>query len=291
MTDDTSDTDYHIDRLGDLSRQAAESGDEDVFRSFFQALTSAQLIVPERNQDHPSKNQPRYPDPFLNILGVQQDERVLVPCFSSESALREWSGHSIRTRSLSINDLINLLPEGWWLVLNPGGEGEKELSPWEIDTIKGGEQNIDSLVQELMLEAPVRDLTWTEIDIQKYSGLKNVVVEIAQTLPEVRALYGAVENGTMLNDSAHSALVLGVLVLSVPPKRREEIHDTFSRIVSQTQIGDTEVKIRVGDSIQGNLLLGIFEGMKPFYEMSLKTGGGFGFWRARIGKFIRGEKR
>ena len=254
------------DRLATLLVKSAEENSPEVLTAFFNELLTCTYLVPERQQDTPLKDPPPYPDPFLNLLAVQNKEDIFVPIFSSEARLAEWSGHSIRTRQLTLAGLIALLPAGWWIIVNPASEGEKDLSPWEIELLRGGVANIPALIEEILVEDVIQDIIFSAVPDAEFTELKNQLKEKATGIPEVQKLFLVRETGKTVSEKEISALILGVLTPQLPSARREEIQEQFGTLGAYVLIGAEKLKIRVGDSIDGNLMLGIFSGHVPFFE-------------------------
>jgi SseB protein N-terminal domain len=258
------------DALAELILRASEEPSPEVLSSFYKLLLSMQWIVPERAQDNQLINQPEYPNPFLNILGIVKKEQVFAPIFSSDPRVREWSGHEIRGRYLSFKELLELLPNGWWIIINPGSEGEKDLSPWEIELLRGGESNIPALIEEILVEDVIEDIELSELEDSEHQILKTKLVDIAKQNGEVSKLFLLREKGKTLSEKETSSIILGILIDTIPVARREEIQNTFADAGAYTLIGSEKMKVRVGDSIDGNLLLGIFKDHQPFYEKGNK---------------------
>jgi hypothetical protein len=254
------------DRLATLLVKAAEESSPEVLTAFFNALLEHTFLVPERQQDTPLKDPPPYPDPFLNVLGVQIKDSIFVPMFSSEERLAEWSGHSIRTRQLTLAGLISLLPTGWWLIINPASEGEKELSPWEIELLSGGAANIPALIEEILVEDVIQDISFSPVAASEFTELREKLKEKAASMPEVQKLFLVRETGKTVSEKEISALILGVLTPQLASARREEIQEQFGALGAYTLIGAEKLKVRVGDSIDGNLMLGIFSGHESFFS-------------------------
>ena len=253
------------DPIADLLIKASEDSSADTLEAFYEELINGRFFVPERQQEHQLTNQPDYPNGFLNILGIQNKDSVFVPMFSTEARVREWSGHDIQLRSLKLAELIDLLPAGWWLILNPGSEGEKDFSPWEIDLLKGGVANIPALVDELLVEDVIEDIELHAVEPEQHADLKSALIDAAKKTQEVVALYLLKETGKTVSAKEMSSLVLGILISQESADDREKIQEQFSSIGALVLIGAEKLKVRVGDSIAGNLMLGIFEGHEPIY--------------------------
>ena len=259
------------DVFADLLVRASEHPSPEVLTAFYKQLLTISWIVPERAQEHQMTNQPAYPNDFLNILGVQNKDQVFVPIFSSDPRVREWSGHEIRGRVMTIKELIALLPEGWWIILNPGSEGEKDLSPWEIELLKGGEANIPALIEEMLVEDVIEDIEMHDLAGNEFQSIKEKLIALANKNSDINQLFLVRERGKTISEKEISSIILGVLLDSGPTARREEIQEAFAQLGAVELIGAEKMKVRVGDSIDGNLLLGIFQGRTPIYTRERKS--------------------
>lgn len=268
--------DGRADALSDALDRASDESSIENLTAFYELLLHSDLHIPERTQEQPLSQQPRYPNEFLNILGVQNKETVFVPVFSSAEAAEEWSGQKLRLRIMRLSDLLNLVPDGWWLILNPGSESEKDISSWEIDLLKGGAQSIPALVDELLVEEAVHDVELQPLAPERFPQLMKALTDVAGATPEVKKLFLLQETGKTVSEKSVSALILGVLIAPEGMPRREEIQDALSDAGALSLIGAERLKVRCGDSVEGNLMLGIFAGHTPFYTRDEKS------WISRI---------
>lgn len=254
------------DRLAQLLVQAADESTTETLEAFYRTLLSTPLLVPERAQDKPLGNQPSYPNEFLNILGVQKKDLVFVPFFSSHERILEWSGHELRTRQMTLGEIIELLPAGWWLIMNPGSEGEKDFSSWELDLLRGGEASIPAIIDEILVEDVIDDVGFSPLEDHELTDLKTALKELAEAEPDIEKLFLIRERGKTVSEREVSSVILGVLITGTDPARREELQEKFGNLGALTLIGAEKMKVRVGNSLEGNLMLGIFEGQAPLFE-------------------------
>lgn len=265
--DDNGTIEISDDPIEELLLKASDESSPEALDAFYRALLNAQFLVPERQQEHQLTNHPEYPNDFLNVLGIQSKESVFVPMFSAQGRVQEWSGHEIRLRTLTLAEIIDLLPAGWWLILNPGSEGEKDFSPWEIDLLRGGVASIPALIEEMLVEDAIEDIEMHAVEPGQFAELKGALVESAKKTKGVEALYLLKETGKTVSAKEVSSLILGILIGQDSAEDREKIQEQFSSIGALILIGAEKLKIRVGDSIAGNLMLGIFEGYEPIYTI------------------------
>ncbi len=265
------------DLLGAALDRASEESSVENLTEFYELLIGVTLFVPERTQELPLSRQPAYPNDFLNILGVQNKDTVVVPVFSSEDAAREWSGQELRLRAIKLAELLDLLPNGWLLILNPGSECEKDITSWEIELLKGGTASIPALVDELLVEDVIRDVEMEALPAEQYRDLKAALTTLAEETPEVQKLFLLKESGKTLSERDVTSLILGILIAEEGVSKRSEIQERFSDAGALVMIGAEKLKVRCGDSIGGNLMLGIFEGYEPFYQRPRK-----GSWVSRL---------
>lgn len=248
--------------LAELMSLAAE-GDSQSLQHFYSKLLSSQLFVPERLPGQAS-HQAQYPNQFLNLLAVNEGERTIVPVFSLPDLAQHWSDRELSGRLLSATQLFELTPKEWWIALDPGSETSKELSPWEIEQLRGGPQSIAALVAELSSD------TWNDLEVLAVSDeesheLKGMLREFGQSHGEVEALYLARERRHSMDGTSKDGLVVGAAVSNA--KYVETIQRQLQSACDLHSVGSDSIRVLCGTS-QNSLMLGIFKGLPPFYQQS-----------------------
>lgn len=90
----------------------------------------------------------------VNAIRIKEAHRSVVPIFTSEIQLKDWSAaQGFLTPSISLfgADLVMALPEEAWVVVNPGSEAPVELQPSVLDKLRdiGESQSADDEPVEL----------------------------------------------------------------------------------------------------------------------------------------------
>ena len=187
--------------------EEALDGETRAQRGFFELLLGSSVVVPERNQPRPLSDAPQYPNDLLNILGVQHVDRVVVPVFTEADIIERWCGNQLRYRRLRFGDVLATIPDDWWICVNPGGDVEKELSPWELGVLRGGVEGIDEILEDLtadILDPTVRIRAPKE---GEYVELKRLLVEFGERTAEVARIFLLREEG---GDGRGAVVLIGV---------------------------------------------------------------------------------
>lgn len=254
---------------------AAQGKTEDI-RRFLELLRMATLLVPTRQQVKQPDNLAQYNNEFLNLLALQESERIVVPIFTDALVLQDWSSESLNLRQIEFNSLIKLIPNDWWLVLNPGSDACKEFSPWELERLCGDEAALLELIEELRepaIQTPVRveavsqqDLAKCALALTQWAGSQAAVdkVYLAREFFDSHDLEQEVSE-------ERSKLLIGI---ALDPKKLksagltlEEIRDQASNFVAGFTIGDNAARVLCGAS--DSLALGVFKDIEPIYKLKV----------------------
>ncbi|RMD86547.1 MAG: SseB family protein [Candidatus Dadabacteria bacterium] len=246
-------------KLSELLRSASLCEPE-ALRAFLEALTEAKLFVPSRKQKSPLTHQPIYPNDFLDVLAVQGEEKVFVPAFTDEEFATEWFGEELVLRQFTIKELSMIIPDEWWVVLNPGQEISKEFSPWEIKQLRHGKDGLDEIVSDLAIRP--EPISCIEPKPGEYARIKKRLIQIAKERDEILNLYLIKEVNSAKDPPCSTALIGVEVAANCPKKMREELQNNFQREADTLAIGEDPAKVICGDKE----LLGIFKGSKPFYS-------------------------
>lgn len=250
----------------ETSLELAQEGNEERITQFYRDFLRAILAVPERLQPQKLSHQPTYPNDFVNILGIQDEQRVIIPIFTRSELIQIWCGQELLFKSYETDRFLTLIPEGWWVILNPGSEYEKEFSPWELDQLRGGIQSVPALVAEVIALDPIESVEFKAVPETELTDLRTKLKEDARLIPEVQKLFLIRENGRDLEGTLITTLIIGALIDPVPANDLKPIEERLRQTATYCQIGGESIKVRVGHVIEGNLLLGIFAGTPAFYE-------------------------
>ena len=256
-----------------VALESAAEGGIDQLRTFFSLLCSSTLLVPTRQQERPVHNSATYPDEFLNLLALEEQERIFVPCFSDPAAIKEWYAGALNVREIEFSALNKLLPQDWWIVLNPSSDACKELSPWELERLRGGDQELAELLDELRqseIGSPVRIEALAQDQVQ---SLRQALIGWADQNDNVAEIYLAREYSTdysELHEKTEShvvqsaTLLVGVAIKHSDSALLAQIQDQASVVAAAAMIGDESPRLLSGaiDSVA----LGVFKGIEPIYK-------------------------
>lgn len=249
------------------SMSLASFGYEDAARRFFEAFLSGPLFVPERYQERPIANLPEYENDFVNVLGLQDGSRVIVPVFTDPSYIETWCGNPLSYKSVNGQKLFEMLPEEWWISVNPGSEIEKEISPWEVDLLRGGTSGIDAILAELFPREVTELLEVRPVRENEQRDLKLELAQFAASHPEIARLYMLIEIGRDIDEEDVVTLLLGVQAEIRASDEADSLREEIKGMAERALIGSGEaVRVMIGTSIEDNLMLGMFRKEKPFYE-------------------------
>lgn len=246
----------------------ALGGDRTAAQNFFIELLNGPLFVPERYQAAKLSDAPDYPNDFVNILGIKDKDRVIVPAFSRPEVIREWCGQDLSYKALSGAKIIELIPADWWLCMNPGQEAEKEMSPWEINLLRGGEKNIPEILQEIFSQQAAKSIGTEAVAENDCQKLRAALVAAVRELPAVWRLYILRELALDSGENKVRTILIGAELGSDDTRIMENVQEKLRSVASINSIGDDPVKVLVGSNVSHSLTLGIFKGISPFYSAS-----------------------
>ncbi len=248
--------------LEELMSLAAD-GDRSAAEAFLSRFLSEIVFVANRQQSAQLSDQPDYPSEFVSILAVKDKDRAIVPVFTRGELIEDWCGSKLEFRSLTGQRLLSIMPDDWWISLNPGTDLEKEFSPWEIIQLKGGPQNFAAIIEELYADEGPAQLTIESVADGEFVNLISALNQAASELPEILKLYALKEGD---KESGRSTILIGSLLSKVSQARHDEILTILKSAAELAQIGAEPVRVVIGDSLDQNPQLGIFKLLKPFFE-------------------------
>lgn len=281
----------------DLSESLAPAleGDHQAQRRFYTAFLAGPLFVPDRYQARPLSHQPQYPTPLVSILGVQDGERITIPVFSDPGAIALWAAAELRYKTLSGVQLLALVPDEWWLVVNPGAEIEKEISPWEVRQLRSGAAAIDGLIEELADNADnsVRPVELVTPRTEEYAALTATLSAFGAREPRVKTLYLLKELDLEsappdLNSPGPSMLLVGAVVDAKDAAELEDLRLAIRDTAQVELIGGDSLRVIAGPAVD-SLTLGVFKKSVPFFRYTAPPKAGFleslrRFWRRLAGR-------
>lgn len=188
--------------------QLACSGDRQAVGDFFRVFLETPLFAPRRRQNFPLTDSPVYPAEIFDFMGIRASQAVYLPVFTRAPYIKDWSGVDFIYRTTSGKHLINVLPEQWRIVLNPGQEFEKEFSEWEVEQLRSGVEAITEIVDEMFsVEDSGDGLDVLPVDREEYVELIRVLCELGKTSEEICEIFLHLESC-----DEQQKLVVGVVV-------------------------------------------------------------------------------
>ena len=250
------------------SIEMASGGSHTAARLVFEGLVDGPLYVPDRHQAQPLSDQPSYPTDLVYVLGLQDVERVVVPVFTRASDIEEWCGLPLSYRCYDGASLFSAIPEQWWIVVNPGSEIEKDLSPWEISRLSEGHAAIDELVEELFSDVEHDTLSVGPVAEEEVKELQAELIAYAKSDPLIHKLILLKEERESVDEHELQKLLLGVEVAEAAERATLKQH--LADLANVHQIGKEAVNIFIDTDINSSVTLGLFKNFSPFYTRLLE---------------------
>jgi hypothetical protein len=249
--------------LDELLSAAIDGGREAVER-FYTRLLDARVVVPRRFQALPLSDSPEYPHELFDLLGVKDRERVCIPIFTTAESVPAWSGTEFLLREISLTELLGLVPDGWWIVLNPGSEVEKEFSPWELEQLRAGQESVPLLVEEALADEAEHGLSFCEIE-PEFVGLGGVLADFAQSRSEIESVY-LLQRQREATDAGLPALVVGVRTYGISVDAQEQLRSDMVAVAEKALIGAATVQVVLGGALGGSMLDEVFGRFSPCFS-------------------------
>lgn len=257
--------------LAELIQRAAE-GDSGAARDFYVKFLREELFVPNRYQDAPLTDSPQYPSELTSLLGVQDGARVVIPVFSRSDGIYDWCAQKLSFRSVRGSDLLKLVPEGWWIVVNPSDEYEKELSPWEIAELTQGEGAIEEIVSELFAEVSEgAPLELSAIEESEFQRLFGSLRDFAQSDARVLELKAARQESS--EDEGLPAVIIVAAQVKVSSfDELRSLHRSLLSVAETAMIGGLAVRVFAGGEGFGEILPEILRDFPSFFARAATAG-------------------
>lgn len=235
-----------------LILEDAAKGDPQAVELFFMILLQSDVIVPlTKNVEG---------EEVEEFVKISHDGKEVIPIFSELDFAYSWAEREIPCSSKKFQTLINIINSECWLYLNPGQLCGKEISDWEIDKLRQGEEAIQEIVADLT------ETNHAEIDVLSgddiYPEIKKKLIPIIELFPEINeAFLVKITN----DDHKEGSPMLG-LVQSDLSQPRSEMFDREIAQVSQMFFNDDSSIIVAKDLADENSPnTGIFHDLVPFY--------------------------
>ncbi len=239
------------------------SGDKEALKELYSIFLSQKFFVPERFQREKLSHEPAYPNDFINILGIKDADRVIIPVFSSKEGPFEWFGEELRVALFTGSEIIKKLPTDWWIVLNPNLDLQKEISPWEIDQIRGGDLGIDAAVNEI-LPSLTLERTYSSPTTEHNSLLKTLKIQALKN-PAIKTVSILIQTDHFEDEKMNrSSIIVGIEIFNNWGAEIETIRESFENSIKPELIGDLDVSCLAGIN-KDSLSLSIFKNTTPIY--------------------------
>jgi len=245
--------------------EQASQGSLPAAETYYRRFLAGPIFVPERYQLYPLSDSPQYPNEFVNVLGIQDKERVVIPAFSHKAYIHGWCGTELQSKCMNGSNLLSLVPKGWWLVVNPGREVEKEMSPWEIDQLRAGEEGIPAVLAELKSGAGEGAVSLRPLGADEQPQLKQALREAAAQYG-LQRLFLMREEGLDEDGARQDRLLLGAETAQTSAEDRDKLRSELQRLAAPHLIGAESIKIFVEDRGEKSMMLGLFQHAAPLYQ-------------------------
>ena len=234
-------------------------GDKDSAEKFFIAFLDTKLIVPSRVQKMDLSNAPEYPNDLTSILGVKGPDTTFVPVFSTPEHIFEWCGQTLDFREIEGKQVLETIPENWWIAFNPGRDYEKEFSPWEIDKLKQGKESISEIIVDIFEEDKELGIEVTSADSEELKSIKSKLEEIASKNENILRMGCLLEKG-----AEDEERVLFAIRLS--DNAEDSVKQEISSLIEQALIGSYTSRIVFETESKPSLAMGHIREDHFFYS-------------------------
>lgn len=212
---------------GDLSTllKKASEGQEAHIRDFFIALLSSTIFVPSKpgSVSTPTIGHSKTEDD-TNYLFIDYEESRCTPIFSTEEFLKDWAESELPFIEEPFSQFLWKMPHNTWAYLNPGQEVGKELSPWELELLKLGEDSIDELI------SGVKETEQEDFEIEDATP---ILEKAKEPLKNILEAYPAIEECFLLSlkegQSDSERALLGIRYnIELEDEKKDQIRNEFA---------------------------------------------------------------
>ncbi len=233
--------------LHDLLSLAATGDRVDRVR-FYRALLLAKVFVPGGRKGE-------------SFMQVQHVNEQFVPVFTQREFVTDWAGEIIPTNEKEFQVLLFELngPE-LWIHLDPGQEFGKELSPWEINCLKRGEDALEEIVADLDEATP------DDVQVEDFASGNNEIKNRLISILEVHTSVQEAFLGRMKNQEQDQwSTLVGIKRGEMNSEKRLALLEEIKHALEDAnpEDGSAIVVDDLGDANSPNRSL--FENMSPFY--------------------------
>lgn len=248
--------------------EEATKGNRESLEDFYRLFLTSKFLLPNREQTAPLSHQPKYPNDFFQLLGIRGGDKSWLPIFTDRQTLNEWMGQELTFTELSGAEILEKIPEEWWMALNPTSETSKEFSPWEIKALRGGDAGIKEAVED-QLPTLVLEREYSILN-DNYSELIENLKKDATRWPEIEKIQAALETEKdAQGNSIHERILIGITCDSSTSKETaNKIKEEFKLKAQRALIGSTDFEVAVGIG-DGALALGMLKAIPALYSKSI----------------------
>ena len=246
--------------------QIAASGDPSAVKDFYTELLNSSVFIPLQ---------------AAQPLRFVDNDHTCIPAFFSDTSALLWAEGKYPVEKRAFRQLLQSIRENEWMLLNPGEELGKELSPWEISTLLQGPESIEELISELEF------LPNVEVDVDHSTSLCPRFREQARSIldqypPITEAFLIRV---TTREPNETEKIMLGLKSTNLHPSKEsamlQELQDLAHN--SSELLGGLTVITDLNQRTNPNVLL--FDGATPFYMAPRQSDGPL----ARIRGWLSGK--
>jgi hypothetical protein len=196
-----------------------------------------------------------------NFVTIVYDGKECLPIFTREEFLYAWAGNTVPYTRKDFRSLIWRLGKETWMYLNSNQEVGKELTPWEIELLRKGEEAIDELARA-QSEEPFDDIE-VRAASDLYPELKRALIPILQIYPELQeAFIVAVKEG----GSEEEKPLVGIRYSKISEGKRAYLKSELEYLLEQEQHNPCGNFMLIDDlDNEASPNLELFANATPFY--------------------------
>lgn len=212
------------DELNNLIEEAL-SGSYESAKKFFQVLLKAELTAIDRYSPKLSNSKADYPSSTFPYYSVYHDAKNILPIFTRPERIPAWTEKPLETKATNFATLTNILPENWWIIINPNSDAEKELSPWEIEKLKLGENSIPEIIEELFSDDSGITADFIELEEDEYTNVKESLIKVGN-------LYSPKSSAVKTNSAILVSKIFLIKEVIKSKRNAFEVYETESKDVN-----------------------------------------------------------
>lgn len=234
--------------------------------TFFSALLRSTVYLPKHPQG-PAKhvrNATIIGKTSLSKLGyltVTTDDFEVLPIFSELDFVGQWAGEELEAEAKELKSLLWVLGPHVMIHLNPGQEVGKELTPWEIEQLRLGEDAIPDLVAALDEDEGEDEILVYSSD-PSFDSLKFKLRPILEIYDELREAFLVTVKES---ESSDAQPVVGLRYAGADPTKRQYIRRELEEAAREYL--PSHLSLIVIDDLDSpqSIHLGFFSDATPFY--------------------------